>query len=168
MKKILISLVVAMTLLCTACTQSDVVTSLQLSVDAASIALPLVSQQAGISPALESQLESYLQATNSAISQTSTILAGPGTPQSKSVAVVAAFATVAVPVMPAGTPVAIVQAIQAVSVDVAKFLQTVATPKTASLSAAPKAVKIDAKTVEALQKIKAKADGNLKLIKPKK
>jgi type III secretory pathway lipoprotein EscJ len=170
MKKIMLSLAAAVILTCTACSQNDVVTSLQLSVDAASVALPIVAQSAGITPALENQLEAYLQATNTAISQASTILAGTGTPQQKSAAIVAAFSTDAVPVMPAGTPLAVVQAIQAVSQDVAKFLQTTAAPAPAAAvfgGKTPKAVKIDAGTVAKLEKIKAKAEASLVAIKSK-
>lgn len=170
MKKIMLSLVAAVMLTCVACSQNDVITSLQLSVDAASVALPLVAQSAGITPALEIQLENYLQATNTAISQASTILAGPGTPQEKSAAILAAFSADVIPVMPAGTPLAVVQAIQAVSQDVAKFLQTTATPATAKAvfgGTAPKAVKIDAATIQKLNKIKAKAEASLVVLKSK-
>lgn len=122
-------------LLLAGCGTSQVITSLELAIDAVAAALPLIGPAAGLPADLTAQLEGYLGATSTAVSQASDILAGPGTDEQKAAQIVAAFAGIAVPIVPAKYQ-GIATAIQQVAQMVAKFLATLPSPALVSARAA--------------------------------
>ena len=128
---------------------------LDLAVSAAEIALPLALPAAGVDPATTAAVESYLQATSSAIAKTSDILSGPGTPASKSAQIIAAFAGIAAPVIPAQYQ-ALVNAIQQVAQYVAQFIGSLPPPTVAGKMSARISTVSPADTAK-LAQIKARA-----------
>src|SRR4051812_6128048 len=169
MKKSLIAVVMAVSIATGACSSTTILKSLEMAVDAAAIALPIVALTSGIPPVLIVQLEGYLQSVNVALDQAIVILSGPGTTQEKSTAIVVAFAAVAVPALPAGTPKIVSDIIQEVAADVARFLQNIATPKTIArieISKTPRNIGIrDADGMARLAKIREKVRVNLAAIR---
>jgi hypothetical protein len=111
------------------CGSSQVIGNLELAVDAISVALPLIGPAAGLPADTQSQIQRYLGATSAAIAQASDILAGPGDDATKAAQITAAFAGIAVPVVPAKYQ-GIAQAVQQVATLVARFLATLPSPST--------------------------------------
>lgn len=116
-----LALTLAALLILSACGASQVITDLELAVDAAAVALPLIGPSAGLPPALQAQIQGYLTATSMACGQAADILAGPGTDAAKGAEIAAVFAGIAVPAVPAQYQ-GIASAVQQVAVLVAKFL----------------------------------------------
>lgn len=116
---LLVALVAALLLILIGCTTSPV-TTLELAVGAAEVAIPLIP---GVPPAIAAAVESYLSATSTAITQASTILAGPGTDAQKAAAITQAFAGIAAPVVPPQYQ-ALATAVQKIAGYVAQFLIT--------------------------------------------
>jgi hypothetical protein len=114
----------AFLLILSACSTSQTITNLQIALDAISAGLPILSGLTGVPPATVTQVETYLTATNQALGQASTILAGPGTDAQKAAQITAAFASIAQPVVPAQYA-AIVALVATVAGDVANFLGSV-------------------------------------------
>lgn len=150
------------------CTSSEVITDLQLAVDAVSVALPLIAPAAGLPATLVAAIDTYLGATSQAISQASTILAGADTDAQKAVAIAAAFAGIAAPLVcpdqaPGAPPckwAGLAAAIQAVAADVAKFLATEPVAASLAKTASPSHVTTWSASQQAqLAAIKAKALG---------
>lgn len=114
-----------------ACTTSQVVGNLEVALDAVSVALPILGGLTGTPTDLTSAAVTYVAATNQALGEATTILGGPGTDAEKAVAITAAFASIAVPVVPPQYA-ALSQMITTVASDVAAFLASVpalATPQ---------------------------------------
>src|ERR1035438_6342824 len=103
------------------CGQTTVIQNLQITLDAITAAFPIIAGLTTIPPATVTDVESYLDATNTALAQASTILAGPGTDAQKAAQIAAAFAAIAQPVVPSQYT-SIVTLIGTVSKDVATFL----------------------------------------------
>lgn len=145
------ALVVAI-LLCTltGCGVSPV-TTLELAVGAAEVALPLIP---GVPADVAAAVESYLSATSSAITQASTILAGPGTDAQKAAAITAAFAGIAVPVVPAQYQ-ALATAVAKVAQYVEQFL--VASGSAVSTTAGSPTHAVSAKDTGRLSAVKTRA-----------
>ena len=83
------------------CGQTTVIQNLQISLDAITAAFPIIAGLTTIPSATVTDIEHYLDATNTALAQASTILAGPGTDAQKAAQITAAFAAIAQPVVPA-------------------------------------------------------------------
>jgi hypothetical protein len=152
------SAVIAFTLLAVllaACTSNQIITSITLVVDAAEVALPIITNAAGVSPTLITQLESYLAAVGQALATTTDILAKNEPPAQQYADITAAFANVALPVLPAGLPAAIVSAVSKVAALVSKFL--------AGLPRAPQTIAIAGKTTSPVV-FSAKDQVKLKLL----
>jgi hypothetical protein len=115
------SFVVAAAVAFMGCGTSQIISNLELAVDAVSVALPLVGPAAGLPVDVQTQVGQYLVATSKAIGQASDILAGPGDDATKAAQITAAFAGIAAPIVPAKYQ-AIAQAVQQVATLVAKFL----------------------------------------------
>jgi phage-related protein len=103
------------------CGTSAVIQALQLAVDAASIAIPLVASVTGVPPQTVALLLTYLEQVSRAIDGAATILASAGTPAQHAVAILALFAGIAIPDL-TGIPAAIVSAVKLVAERVAAFL----------------------------------------------
>jgi hypothetical protein len=119
------------------CGQTTVIQNLQITLDAITAAFPIIAGLTTIPPATVTDVETYLDATNTALAQASTILAGPGTDAQKAAQIAAAFAAIAQPVVPAQYA-SIVTLIGTVAKDVATFLASlpaVTTTSTTTLTA---------------------------------
>lgn len=103
------------------CGQNTVITDLETALSVISGAFPIIAGLTGVPPATVTAVENYLDATNSALGQASTILAGPGTDGQKAAQIVAAFAGIAVPVVPPQYA-ALAALVQSLAKDVASFL----------------------------------------------
>ena len=103
------------------CTSNQVITSLEVAVQAVTVALPVLSALGGIPPDLANASVSYASAVNQALSQASQILDSTGTDAEHAALIAAAFAGIAVPVVPAQYQ-ALASVIQALATDVAHFL----------------------------------------------
>jgi hypothetical protein len=139
------------------CTTSPI-QILDLAVGAAELVLPLIGSAAHIDPAVQTAVEGYLSAASGAIAQASDILAGPGTDGQKSAAIVAAFAGIAVPIVPAQYQ-AIANAVQALAQYIAQFLGSLPAPMAMAHTATAKASvhTLSASDQATLTKIKARA-----------
>jgi hypothetical protein len=139
------------------CSSNQAIADLQVAVDLADIAFQAVAASASIPPDVQTLVVNYLQATDTALSQASAILAGPGTSAEKAAQVTAAFAAAVKPLLPAGTSQVVASAVNAVAAAIAKFLEhfawTVPIPK-----AKPDQVK-------ALNATQRKAQANLQRMK---
>ena len=103
------------------CGQATVIQNLQLTLDAITAAFPIIVGLTTMPPATVTDVENYLEVTNTALVQASTILSGPGTDAQKAAQIAAAFAAIAQPVVPSQYT-SIVTLIGTVSKDVATFL----------------------------------------------
>jgi hypothetical protein len=123
------------------CGQTTIIQNLQITLDAITAAFPIIAGLTTLPPATVTDVENYLDATNSALAQATTILAGPGTDAQKAAQITAAFAAIAQPVVPAQYA-SIVTLIGTVAKDVATFLASlpaVTTTTTTTLSTANRA-----------------------------
>lgn len=118
------ALLLATLLILSGCSTSQVINNLQTALDAISAGLPILAGITGVPPATVTQVETYLTATNQALGQASTILAGSGTDAQKAAQIAAAFAGIAAPVIPSQYA-AIASLIGTVAQDVAAFLASV-------------------------------------------
>jgi hypothetical protein len=111
-------------LLCAACGAAEVVTGLELAIDAAEAVLPAIATAANVPPATVTLIDNYLAAVATALSQTSALLASSSASGTAVEAgqITALFAQALVPVLPAGTPQAVAAAVQAVGKAVANFV----------------------------------------------
>ena len=71
------------------CGQATVIQNLQLTLDAVTAAFPIIVGLTTMSPSTATDVENYLDATNTALGQASTILAGTGTDAQKAALVAA-------------------------------------------------------------------------------
>jgi len=118
------AIVLAALLILSACSTSQVIANLQIALDAVAAGLPILSGITGVPPAVVSDVETYATATNQALGQASTILAGSGTDAQKAAQIAAAFAGITAPVVPAQYA-AIANLVATVAKDVAAFLSSV-------------------------------------------
>lgn len=135
------ALVMILILALAGCTTSTIVTDLQVALDAISAALPILGSLTGVPANVVTAATSYVSAANTALGQSSTILDGPGTDAEKAAAIAAAFAGIAVPVVPVQYA-AIAQLIQTVAADVAAFLATVPAGSPAQMKLAAKSAHV--------------------------
>ena len=160
----LIALAVAPLLTLTSCGVTSVIEILQLAVDAAAAAIPLVAGALGLSPATIALLENYLQQVSTAISGAATILASGVTAAAEALQILQLFTGIVIPDL-TGLPAAIVSAIQLVAKYVAQFLANFSTAKMAQLGAkAQQPVKISSTDHAKLVGIGGKAQANLAAI----
>jgi hypothetical protein len=103
------------------CGQTTVIQNLQITLDAITTAFPIIAGLTTMPPATVTDVENYLDATNTALGQASTILAGPGTDAQKAAQITAAFAAIAQPVVPPQYT-SIVTLIGTIAKDVGTFL----------------------------------------------
>lgn len=163
---ILISVILLITV---ACGANQVITSLEVVVTAAEVALPIVASQVGLSPATLAAVLTYLKAVNVAIAESSTILASTTlTTIQKSEQVVLLFTSLAkgCNCLPKGTPQVVVDVIDGVVRAIANFLANVKPPvlPPGTVSATPRnarsstiKVKVSASDKIRLDKIQARA-----------
>jgi hypothetical protein len=116
-----IAAVLIILILLSSCTSSQIVSNLEIALDAISAGLPILATVSSVPADVVTSAETYLTAANSALGQASTILAGGGTDAEKSALIIAAFAGIAAPAIPAQYQ-AIAQLVSVVAADVAKFL----------------------------------------------
>jgi hypothetical protein len=103
------------------CSSSQIVTNLEIALDAIQAGLPILGGVSGVPAEVVSTAEDYLSAANAALGQASTILAGGGTDAEKTAQILAAFASIAQPAIPAQYG-AIAQLVSLVAGDIFKFL----------------------------------------------
>jgi hypothetical protein len=109
------------------CGQTTIIQNLQLTLDAITTAFPIIAGLTTMPPATVTDVGNYLDATNTALGQASTILAGTGTDAQKAAQITAAFASIAAPVVPAQYA-SIVTLIGTVAKDVSTFLASLPAP----------------------------------------
>jgi hypothetical protein len=122
--RVLLAVILIGLLSLSGCFTPTVITDLQIALDAISAALPVLTNLAGIPSATATAVLAYITATNQALGQASTILSGAGTDAEKAAEITAAFANIAVPVVP-GQYAALVSLVATVAADVASFLASV-------------------------------------------
>ena len=129
------ALVAVLTLGMCACSETQIISAVEVAIDAAEVALPLVAGLAGVPPALVAQLLDYLQAASQALSQVSAVLAKGGSQASIAVqitqilsTVVSQDAVIQQEIGPLGGAVA--AAISAVMKDIQNILNTYGAPST--------------------------------------
>ena len=152
----------ALLLVLASCTSSQVITNLQIALDAISAGLPILAGITGVPANTVTAVETYITATNSALGKASTILAGPGTDAEKAAQIAAAFANIALPVVPSQYA-AIAALVATVAGDVAQFLASVpaSTPAVAAKTATPaKTTSWSAHDKEMLAKCSSTANSN--------
>lgn len=118
------AIVLAALLILSACSTSQVIANLQIALDAVAAGLPILSGLTNVPPEVVAQVETYVGATNQALGQASTILAGTGTDAQKAAQIAAAFAGIAAPIVPPQYA-AIANLVKTVAQDVAAFLASV-------------------------------------------
>jgi len=123
------TLVVVAAVAFSGCGTNQVITNLELAVDAVQVALPLIGPAAGLPADLQGQIQTYLGATSQAIGKASDILSGPGDDAAKAAQITAAFAGIAAPIVPVKYQ-GIATAVQQVAVLVSKFLAGLPSPST--------------------------------------
>jgi hypothetical protein len=106
------------------CTTSQVVSDLQIALDAITVALPILGTLTGVPADVSTAVTNYATAANQALGQAATILDGPGTDAEKAAAIAAAFAGIAAPVVPAQYA-ALAQLVGTIAAEVAAFLGSV-------------------------------------------
>jgi len=117
-----------------ACTSTQIVTDLEVALDAIQVGLPILGTVSGVPADVLTAAQTYVAAANSALGQASTILTGPGTDAEKTALIFAAFAGIAAPNIPAQYQ-AIAQLVSVVAADVAKFLASLPPASTAGIAA---------------------------------
>lgn len=113
----------AFCLLLVACTDNQVLLSLDAAVASTEIALPVIAAASGLSPQLTASLEQYLVAVDDSAAKTADILGNQSlSPAQRYAQVTALFAAIAIPELPVGTPQNVAAVINAVAVAVNHFL----------------------------------------------
>lgn len=119
-----LSAIAAALLVEVACSGSSVVAALETALEAIQIGLPTLAALTGIPQSIVTATDNYVAAVNTALQQSTAILAAPGTDAEKAAAILALFASIAVPVVPAQYQ-ALAQLLSTVASDVAAFLSSV-------------------------------------------
>jgi hypothetical protein len=166
----LVVFMLAVMIMTTSCGANQVITSLEVVVTAAEVALPIVAGQVGLSPTTLAAILGYLKNVNVAIAESSTILASTTlTTLQKSEQVILLFTSLAkgCSCLPKGTPQVVVDVIDGVVRAIANFLANVkppVLPPGTVVGAAPKSarssaikVKVSASDKTKLDNIKARA-----------
>lgn len=126
MKSILITLLLAVTLLVTSCSTNQVLASLEAVTNTASLALPLLSSQFGLDVESLPKIRSYLTLVNRATIAAANILEDRTlNPTQKSFAITALFSRIAQPELPTGTPKDALALIESVSQSISMLLASV-------------------------------------------
>ena len=118
-----IAILIGAAFLTVACSQTQVVASLEAAIAAAEFALPIVAQQVNLDPAVKAQVLAYLRASNTALTEVAAALSSGGSQASIAARIVAAVSAVPAANLPAGTPQVIVAAINTVAVALEGVLQ---------------------------------------------
>jgi hypothetical protein len=148
------------------CSESQVVLTLGLVVDASEAAVAALGST--IPAPVASMIQAYLTDVGTAVNKAAPILASTETPAQKAVDVANVFAGVVAPALPAGTPQAIVLAVQAVTAAVSRFLATLppAAASANALSAGPKP-NLSGRDIATLMKIQVRAKTLVEKLPPK-
>ena len=129
MVTIAVIVVAALLLVLAGCSgSSNAINALELAVDAAQVAVGVLSSQ-GVLPAnLGPVISGYLTAVSSAIQQAVPIINAGGSVADIAAKLTQLFSNIAQPLLPAGTPQVIIAAVQAVSAAVVNFLANYTAP----------------------------------------
>jgi len=119
-----LAVLMATIMVLTGCSTAQVIANLQIALDAVTVALPILASVTGVPADTVTTVDAYVTATNTALGQASTILAGAGTDAEKAAQITAAFAAIAKPVVPSQYA-AIAQLVETLASDVATFLASV-------------------------------------------
>jgi hypothetical protein len=120
-KRAPLALMLALCLILSGCTTSQVVNNLQVALDAITVALPILGSVVAVPAPLIALVENYATQANTALGEASTILAGAGTDAEKAALIAAAFAKLGVPDVPAQFA-AIANLVSTIAGDIAQFL----------------------------------------------
>jgi hypothetical protein len=164
---IAIVLIFTLLMITVACNTNQVITSLEVVVTAAEVALPIVASQVGLPPATLAAILTYLKSVNVAIGESSTILSSTTlTTIQKSEQVVLLFTSLAkgCNCLPAGTPQVVVGVIDSVVRAIANFLANV---KPTVVSLPPGTVVGSRKAMRTSIKVKVSASDKARLDKVK-
>ena len=120
-------LVLVTTAFMVACTSNQIITDAEMAISGIELALPLVSTQAGISPALLSEIMDYLDAGSRALGQLTDVLAAGGPASTVAIRVTALFSGIVaqdakIQADIGGLPSAIISAIHVVTLSLEKIL----------------------------------------------
>jgi hypothetical protein len=146
---ILITVILGMTV---ACSQSQLITTLNAAVTAAEIAIPVIGAAVGLPPTTLTAILTYLKLVSTFTGEAATILAGTGTAVQKSLLISEAAITITkgCNCVPPGTPTEVVTVVEAVVNAVGQFLANFPTvkplPPGTIVGGAP--VKVNAATVK--------------------
>ena len=154
---------VLLSVLLSACGTGQITSSITLVVDSAEIALPIIAAaDPGLDPKILTAAENYLQAVNTAVTESQPILSDATMPASvKAAKITALFAGLASANLPAGTPQAIANAVQAVATNVATFLTNFAVNGQPKVVAPNVKIVLPAGDLAKLNKTALKAKANL-------
>lgn len=158
MRTTLSVLLVAALLMLTACPAVQTpIQKLQIAIQAISVGLPIIGGLTGVPADVITDVLRYLGEANDALSQSATILQGPGTDAQKAAQITAAFASIAKPEVPVKYQ-AIVDVVATVATDVAAFLANY--PAGELKATAPKTTQLSAQDLTALRHAREKAAAN--------
>jgi hypothetical protein len=127
----------------------------------------VIGSASGLSPETMAGIVQYLKLVDVAITQTSTILAGTGTPAAKSAQIAEVFSKFAAgcACIPAGTPQLVVAVVNGVMQAVAKFLHDVGASGTTKgivpTTGLPVKIKLSGSDREELLKIRERAKNHM-------
>ena len=151
-------------LLLTACTPSTLVSSLQIAVDAVTVAIPVLAA-AGVDSATLMQVQTYLTAVSTATEEAATELATSDTSAVKVSKIVADFAGVVAPVIGNPRVSAVVQAVAAAVQSFLTLLQQQQPSGPAAKAIASTVVKPSFADRSKLGAIKSQCEKNLAALK---
>ena len=155
--------VILLSLLLTACGPGQITSSITLVVDSAEIALPIIAAaNPSLDPKILTAAETYLQAVDTAVTESEPILADATMPASvKTAKITALFAGLVSANLPPGTPQAIAVAVQAVANNVATFLTNFASNGKPKVVGPNVKIVLSAGDQKKLATVAAKAKSNL-------
>lgn len=156
-----------------ACSGDNITKYLELAVDAAIAATPAIETVAGVAPATQQQIATYLNLVEGCLTAAAGAESPTGITAAGAAAVTAACASnlIASPNLPAGTPTEVVAAIAAVANAISTFLQQLpaaSVQKVALASGKTAKFKLDTKRMASIKAKLAILDGKLKAATAKK
>lgn len=171
---LVVGLVLVLSLGMIACKTTTLISNLELVVNAATVAIPIIFAATKVDAVTQANVIAYLNAVDNAVIQSGTELQSTDIQAVKASKIVSYFAGAVMPNLPAGIPQAVAAAINAVAQEVAKFLSQLQPVAGVARSGTQGNVKVDAKAVPtslnsndkaALSVVMAKANDNLLALK---
>lgn len=159
---LLIVMLITSALLLTGCQTSTIIRSLEATVVAAEVAIPVIGSATGLPAAVQTEIFMYLRAVNTATTLAASILAAPGDARGKSARILEVFQAIADGVkLPPGTPAEVQAVLTGVMQAVATFLTGLQQPQPGPVKLAfsgreqSKLQTLKARSMESLGKLEA-------------